>query len=97
MKLLDISETRKEYLNAKIDELESKSKIENIRDLYMGISDFKKCYQPRTYTVNNEKENLVTEVHSILARWRDHFSQLLNVHGVHVVRHRNTHNRTTSA
>jgi len=25
---------------------------------------------------------LVTDTHSILARWRNHFSQLFNVHGV---------------
>ena len=39
---------KKEYLEAKIDELETNSKIKNIRDLYWGISDFKKDYQPRT-------------------------------------------------
>jgi hypothetical protein len=31
----------KEYLKAKIDELDTNSKIKNIRDLYRGISDFK--------------------------------------------------------
>jgi len=30
---------------------------------------------------------LVTECHSILARWMNHFAQLLNVHGVNVVWH----------
>ena len=35
---------KKEYLEAKIDELETNSKIKNIRDLYSGISDFKKGY-----------------------------------------------------
>jgi len=29
---------------------------------------------------------LVQDCYSILARWRDHFSQLLNVHGVNDVR-----------
>jgi hypothetical protein len=29
---------------------------------------------------------MVTNSHSILARWRNHFSQLLNVHGVNYVR-----------
>jgi len=29
---------------------------------------------------------LVTDSHSILARWMNHFSQLLNVHGVSDVR-----------
>jgi len=31
----------KEYLKAKIDELETNSKTKNIRDLYRGINDFK--------------------------------------------------------
>ena len=31
----------KEYLRAKIKELETNSKIQNIGDLYRGISDFK--------------------------------------------------------
>jgi len=36
----------KEYFRAKIEELEANSKIHNIRDLYRGINDFKKGYQP---------------------------------------------------
>ena len=36
----------KEYLKAKIEEPESNSKINTLRDLYRGISDFKKGYQP---------------------------------------------------
>jgi len=35
---------KKAYLRAKIEELETNSKIQNIRDLYRGISDFKKGY-----------------------------------------------------
>jgi len=70
----------KEYLKAKIKELETKSMIKNIRDLYRGINDFKKGYRPRTTIVKDEKGDLVAESHSILTRWRNHFSQLLNVH-----------------
>jgi hypothetical protein len=33
---------RKEYLRAKMDELETNSEMKNIGDLYMGINDFKK-------------------------------------------------------
>ena len=50
-----------------------------------GISDFKKGYRPRTIIVQDEKSDLVTFCHSILANWRNHFSQLLNVHGVNDV------------
>ena len=39
---------KKEYLKAKIEELETNSKIKNIKDLCRGINDFKKGYQPRT-------------------------------------------------
>jgi len=38
---------KKEYLKAKIDELETNSKMKNIAHLYRGISDFKKGYHPR--------------------------------------------------
>ena len=34
---------------------------------------------------------MVTDSHSILARWRIDFSQLLNVHGVKGVRHTEIH------
>jgi len=45
----------KAYLRAKIEELETSSKIQNIRDLYRGINDFTKGYRPRCSIVNNEK------------------------------------------
>ena len=73
MKLADISGTK---------ELETNSKNQNIRDLYRGISDFKKGYQPRCNIVKDEKGDLVADSHSIVDRWRNYFSQLLNVHGV---------------
>ena len=38
-----------------------------------------------------EKGDLVTHCHSILARQTNHFSQLLNVHGVNDVRQTETH------
>jgi hypothetical protein len=39
----------------------------------------------------DEKGDLVTDSHSILARWRNHFSQLLNVHGVSSVKQTEIH------
>jgi hypothetical protein len=44
--------------------------------LHRGINDFKKGYQPRTNIVNDEKYDLVADSHSILARWRSHFSDI---------------------
>jgi hypothetical protein len=59
-------------LKAKIDELETNSKIKNIRDLYRGINDFNKGYQPRTKIGHDEKGDLVADPQSILARFRKH-------------------------
>jgi len=39
---------KKAYLKAKIEELETNSKIKNIRNLYRDINEFKKGNQPRT-------------------------------------------------
>ena len=50
---------KKAYLRAKIEELETNSKINNIRDLYRGINDRKKGYQPRTRIVKDEKGHLL--------------------------------------
>jgi len=67
VKLVDISGTKKkEYVKAKIDELETNRNIKNIRDLYRGVNDFKKGYMPRTYIVKDEKGDLVTDSHSKL-------------------------------
>jgi len=73
---------KKAYLRAKIEELETNNKIQNIRKLYRGISDFKKGYQPRCNIVKDEKGDLVADSNGIVARWRNYFSQLFNVHGV---------------
>ena len=82
---------KKVYLKAKIEELETNSKINNIRDLYRDINDFKKGYQPRTFIVKDEKGDLVADSHSIITRWRKYFSQLLNVHGAKDVRQAEIH------
>jgi hypothetical protein len=82
---------KREYLKAKINELEINSKNKNIRELYRGINDFKKGYQPRTNIVKDEKGDLVADCHSILTRWINCFSQLLNVHGDNDVKQTEIH------
>jgi hypothetical protein len=62
-----------------------------VRDLYRGINDFKKGYQPRTNIEKDEQGDLVVDSHSISARWRNYFSQVLNVHGVNDVRQAEIH------
>ena len=69
------------FLKAKVEDLGTNNKINNVRDLYRGINDFKKGYHPRTITVKGEKGDLFANSHSIMARWRNCFSQLLNVWG----------------
>jgi hypothetical protein len=69
----------KEYLKAKIDELETKNEIKNIRDFCRGINGFKKSYQPRTNIVKDEKGDMVTDSHRILAMWRKYFMQTMKL------------------
>jgi hypothetical protein len=57
----------------------------------MGSNVFKKGYEPRTNTVKDKKGDIVTGSHSILDRWWNQFSQLLNVHGVNDVRQTEIH------
>jgi len=40
--LADISGSKRQYLKARIDELETNSKIKGIRDLYRDIIDFRR-------------------------------------------------------
>ncbi|PNF33874.1 hypothetical protein B7P43_G06731 [Cryptotermes secundus] len=67
------------------------SKHENIRDLHRGINDFKRGYQPSSNLVKDENGDLLADSHNILNRWRNYFSQLLNVHSVSDVRQTEIH------
>jgi len=59
--------------------------------LHRGINNFKKGYQPRTNIVKDDKVDLVADSHSNLARWRNYFSLILNVHGINDVRQTEIH------
>ena len=50
---------KKAYLRAKIEELETNSKINNIRYFSRGINDIKKGY--RNNIIRNEKGDMVTD------------------------------------
>jgi hypothetical protein len=82
---------KRECLKDKINELESNSKNKNIRDVYRGINEFKKGYQPRTNLVKDERGALLADPHKILNRWNNYFCQLLNAHGVGGVRQTEMH------
>ena len=53
--LADISGAKEGILKAKIDELETNSKIKKYWVLYRDNNDVKKGYQPRTNIVKDEK------------------------------------------
>ena len=55
-------------MKVKTEELETNSNINKFRDLYRGINDFKKGYQPRSTIVKDEKRDFVADAHSIMAR-----------------------------
>ena len=57
---------KRAYLKAEIEESETNSKKKNIWDLYRGIKNFKKCYQPRTNVV---KMRLVIWLQTPTAFW----------------------------
>ena len=54
--------------------------------MYGGTSDFQKGYQSRTDIVKYGKGDQISVTHGVVGRWRNHFSQLLNVHGLNDVR-----------
>jgi hypothetical protein len=80
------SNKKREYLKDKINELESNSKNKNIRDLYRGISEFKKGYQHRTNLVKDNRGYIVADPQKNLNRWKNYFCELLNVYGAGGVR-----------
>jgi hypothetical protein len=51
----------REYLKGKINELATNSKDKNTRDLYRGINEFKRGYQPRSNFVMDENGDLLAD------------------------------------
>jgi hypothetical protein len=77
---------KREYLKGTINELETNNKNKNIRDLYRGINEFKKGYQPIINIIKDENGNLIADPQNVLNRWKNFFNQVLNVHRFHDVR-----------
>jgi hypothetical protein len=48
-----------------MNELAMNSKNKNIRDLYRGINEFKRGYQPRSIFAKDENGDLLADSHSI--------------------------------
>jgi hypothetical protein len=57
------------------------------RDLYRGINEFKRGYQPRNNLVKDENGDMIADSHNVLNRRKN----LLNVHNVNDVRHIEVH------
>jgi hypothetical protein len=55
-----IKNKKREYLKDKINELATDSNNKNIRDLYRGINEFKRSYQPRNNLVKDENGRIPT-------------------------------------
>jgi len=82
---------KREYLKDKINEVALNSKNKNIRDLYRGITEFKKGYQPKTNLVKDQRGDLLADPQQILTRWKNYFCQLLNVQGPGGIRQTEIH------
>jgi hypothetical protein len=71
---------KKEYHKDKINELATKIKNKNIRDLYRGINEFNRGYQPRNNLAKDGNGDLLADFYIVLNRWKNCVSQLLNGH-----------------
>ena len=58
---------------------EENSKNKNIREMYKGINEFMKGYQPHTYVIKTDDGTIVADTASISSRWEQFFGNLLNV------------------
>jgi hypothetical protein len=68
----------------------SETEITMNRDLNRGINEFKRGYQPRSNLVKDENGDVLA---NCLNRWKNYFSQSLNVLRVNDVRQKYIHLR----
>jgi hypothetical protein len=54
----------------------------NTRDLHRSINEFKKSYQPVTTNLVNDQKGDMPANSYIISKWKNYFSQLLDVHRV---------------
>jgi hypothetical protein len=69
-------------LEDKIIKFTTHSKNKHIRDLYHAINEFKKGNHPKNNVAKDKNGDLLAAFHTILNRWKNYFSELLNVHRV---------------
>ena len=56
-------------MKSKVNKLEKNSKIKNILEMYKGINEFSKWYQPHAYVMKKDDGTIVADTTSILSRW----------------------------
>jgi hypothetical protein len=61
---------KREYMKDTINELATNSKNKDIRDLYRGINEIKKGYQPRSNLVKDENGDLLADSNTTINRWK---------------------------
>ena len=66
-------------MKEKVNKLVENSKNEDIHEMYKGIIEFKKGYEPRAYVIRKYDCRIVADTTSILSRWEQFYSNLLNV------------------
>jgi hypothetical protein len=70
-----------------MNEYATDNRNKNIRDLYRGINEPERGHQPRNNLMKDKNGDLHAYSDNILNRWKNYFSQLLNVCRVSDVRH----------
>ena len=59
---------KRDYLKEKVNKLEENSKNKTIQEMYQGINEFKKGYQPRSYVIKKHNRTILGDKISILNR-----------------------------
>ena len=61
-------------MKAKVNKLEKNSKNKNIQEMYKGINELKKKYQPHAYVIKKDNDTIAADTTSILSRWQQFYS-----------------------
>jgi hypothetical protein len=67
------------------------SKNKKITDLYRGINEFKRGYQYTSNLLKDKNSDLLADSLKVLNRWKNYFSQLLNIRRANDVRQIEVH------
>ena len=70
---------KRDYMKAKFNKIEENRKNKKIREMYKGINEFNKVHRPIPYVIKKHDGTIVADPTSILIRWEQLFSNLLNV------------------